>query len=326
VRRRRLGPDGPEVSALGYGLMSLSGAYGTARTGESLDAMRAALDAGIDFFDTAEGYGAGHNEELAGRLLTERRDEIVIATKFGLAFVDGRVEADGTPRNARRAVEGSLARLGIETIDLYYLHRRDPKVPIEETVGAMARFVEEGKVRFLGLSEVSSETLRRAHAVHPITAVQSEYSLWTREPEAGVLRACNELGVGFVPYSPLGRGMLAGGLKERSTLAQQDIRRSTPYFDPEHFSHNRMLARRLADLADELGTTPAALALAWLLHRGPHIVPIFGTRRRANLEQNASGADLALDASTLERLEALFPPGAASGDSAPRITAHLNER
>jgi aryl-alcohol dehydrogenase-like predicted oxidoreductase len=329
VKRRRLGRDGPEVSALGYGLMSLSGAYGRARTAESLDAIDAALELGIDFFDTAEAYGAGHNEELAGRALAAHRGRIVLATKFGLRGergADGRTQADGTPSNVRRAALGSLSRLGVDTIDLYYLHRRDPQVPIEETVGAMAQLVAEGKVRWLGLSEVSSQTLRRAHAVHPITAVQSEYSLWTRHPEDGVLATCDELGIGFVPYSPLGRGFLTGRIATRDALGEHDIRQSTPYFDDEHFERNRALAGRLAELASQLETRAAPLALAWLLQRGDHIVPIFGTRRRANLTENARAAALELDAVTLDRIDRMFPRGAASGDSAPRITAHLNER
>ena len=260
-------------------------------------------------------------------MLSERSETTVLATKFGIHLANGRMQASGTPDDARRALEGSLRRLGVDTIDLYYLHRKDPRVPIEETVGAMAEFVAEGKVRWLGLSEVSAKTLHRAHAVHPITAVQSEYSLWTRDPEDGVLAACAQLGIGFVPYSPLGRGFLTGAIRRRSDLAEQDfLRRTTPYFDEQHFDHNRALADRLVALAGELGTTAAPLALAWLLHRGPHIVPIFGTRRRTNLEENARGAALELDDATLERIEQLLPRGAAAGNSAPAISAHLLDR
>ena len=326
MKRRKLGRGGPEVSALGFGLMSLSGSYGRAQTSESLDAVAAAREAGIDFFDTAEAYGDGHNEELAARALGPERDRVTLATKFGLRLEGGRLEADGRPGNVRRAAEGSLRRLGVDCIDLYYLHRRDPKVPIEETVGAMAQLVDAGLVRWLGLSEVSANTLRRAHSIHPITAVQSEYSLWTREPEDGVLDACRELGVGFVPYSPLGRGLLTGRFQGRNTLGEHDIRRSTPYFDEAHIDHNQRLARQWAALAEELGATGAQLALAWLLHQGPEIVPIFGTRRRANLLENAAATGLVLDESTLSRIEELVPRGAASGDSAPAVTAHLADR
>lgn len=326
MKRRRLGQHGPEVSALGFGLMSLSGSYGRARTGESIEAVSAALDAGIDFFDTAEAYGNGHNEQLAARALGNRRTEVTLATKFGLRFEAGRIEADGTPGNVRRAIEGSLERLGVDCIDLYYLHRRDPNVPIEETVGAMAALVERGQVRWLGLSEVSPATLRRAHAEHPIAAVQSEYSLWTRHPEDGILATCAELGVGFVPYSPLGRGFLTGSVPSRSDLGDHDIRRTTPYFAKEHFEHNQRLASQLSDFAVELETTPSRIALAWLLHRSPDIVPIFGTRRPANVADNAAATDLVLDASALARIEAFLPRGAAAGDSAPAVTAHLADR
>jgi len=326
MNRRRLGHGGPEVSALGFGLMSLSGSYGRAETTDSLDAVAAAREAGIDFFDTAEAYGNGHNEELAARALGRERTDVTLATKFGLRFEGGRVEADGRPANVRRAAEGSLRRLGVDCIDLYYLHRRDPDVPIEETVGAMAELVDAGLVRWLGLSEVAPGTLRRAHAVHPITAVQSEYSLWTRDPEDGVLTACRELGVGFVPYSPLGRGFLTGRVPDRGALGEQDIRRSTPYFDEAHFEHNQQLARRWIELANELGGTGAQLALAWLLHQGRDIVPIFGTRRRANLMENAAAAGLTLSDEALARIASLVPRGAAAGDSAPAVTAHLADR
>jgi len=326
MQRRRLSPAGPEVSALGYGLMSLSSTYGKADEPESIDAIHAALDRGITFFDTAEAYGGGHNERLAGRVLAPRRDEVVIATKFGLSFVGGTMQADGRPENVRRAIEGSLERLGIDTVDLYYLHRLDPQVPIEESVGAMAELVQAGKVRWLGLSEVSPATLRRAHAVHPITAVQSEYSLWTRDPEDGVLATCDELGIAFVPYSPLGRGFLSGRLRSRDDLGENDFRSATPRFDAEHFDANVRLADRLGELAARKGVTTGQLALAWLLHRGPRIVPIFGTRRRAHIEENAAAPQIRLDAAEIAEIEALQPRGAAAGDAAPKFSAHLLDR
>ena len=326
MKRRKLGRVGPEVSALGLGRMSLSGSYGRARTAESLDAVAAAREAGIAFFDPAEAYGDGPTEELAARALGPERETGTRATTVGLRLEGGRLEADGRPVNVRRAAEGSLRRLGVECIDLYYLHRRDPKVPIEETVGALAELVDAGLVRWLGLSEVSATTLRRAHTIHPITAVQSEYSLWTRAPADGVLAACRELGVGFVPYCPLGRGFLTGRFPGRSALAEHDIRLSTPYFEEAHVDHNQRLARQWVALAKELGATGAQLALAWLLHQGPEIVPIFGTRRRSNLTENAAAARLVLDEQTLSRIAELVPRGAASGDSAPAVTAHLADR
>jgi aryl-alcohol dehydrogenase-like predicted oxidoreductase len=326
MQRRRLGPGGPEVSELGFGLMSLSSTYGESDDEESLATIHAALDLGIDFLDTAEIYGAGHNERLLARILAERREGIVLATKFGLGFEGGRMVADGRPENARRAIDGSLERLGTDHVDLYYLHRRDPDVPIEETVGAMAELVQAGKVRHLGLSEVSSATLRRAQQVHPITAVQSEYSLWSREPEDGVLAACEELGVGFVAYSPLGRGFLTGRIRSVEDLAATDWRRGSPRFSEENFQQNLNLVKQVEDLAGEKGATPAQLALAWVLHRSEHVVPIFGTRRRQNLESNVRGADLALTPDDLARIEAACPRGAVAGAGHPEAFAHLLER
>lgn len=305
--------------------MSLAGAYGPVEPGEARRAIHAALDVGIDLFDTAEGYGAGDNERFAGEVLRASGVPFRIATKFGLRFRGGRIEADGTPDNARRAVEGSLERLGLETIDLLYLHRRDRGVPIEETVGAMADLVTAGKVQWLGLSEVSAETLRRAHTVHPITAVQSEYSLWTRTPERGVLPACEALGVGFVAYSPLGRGFLTREPPAAANFDEHDVRRTTPYFEPGHLERNLALVDHLRRLADRAGVGSAPLALAWLLDRSDRIVPIFGTRRAQRVRDNARAADLELDATLREQLEAAFPPGVASGDPAPRVTAHLDE-
>jgi aryl-alcohol dehydrogenase-like predicted oxidoreductase len=320
-----LGESGLEVSALGFGLMSLSSTYGRSDDEQSLRAIHRAIDLGIDFLDTAEIYGGGHNEKLASRVLAERREEIVLATKFGLRFEGGRMQADGRPENVRRAIDGSLARLGVEHVDLYYLHRRDPAVAIEETVGAMAELVWAGKVRRLGLSAVSPETLRRACAVHPIAAVQSEYSLFTRDPERGVLAACAELGVGFVAYSPLGRGVLGGALRGADELEESDFRRGSPRFEPENLARNLRIVERLEALAREKGITPAQLALAWVLHRGPSIVPIFGTRREARVEENARAAAIALSPAELARIEQIAPPGAAAGEAMPRHIAHLSE-
>jgi len=326
MQRRRLGPDGPEVSALGFGLMSLSSTYGHSDDAESLATIPAALDLGVDFLDTAEIYGAGHNEKLLSRVLAERRAEVVLATKFGMALADGRMSADGRPENVRRAIDGSLERLGVDHVDLYYLHRRDPDVPIEDTVGAMAELVRVGKVRHLGLSEISATTLRRAQRVHPITAVQSEYSLWAREPEDGVLAACAELGVGFVAYSPLGRGFLSGQLRSLDDLAEGDWRRNSPRFSAENFQKNLDLVKQLEELAAEKGATPAQLALAWVLHRGEHVVPIFGTRRQQNVESNVRAADLELMPEDLARIEAACPRGAVTGAGHPEAFAHLLER
>jgi aryl-alcohol dehydrogenase-like predicted oxidoreductase len=306
--------------------MSLSSTYGKSEDEESLETIHAALDLGIDFLDTAEIYGAGHNEKLLSRVLAERREEVVLATKFGIGFEGGRMIADGRPENARRAIDGSLERLGVDSVDLYYLHRRDPDVPIEETVGAMAELARAGKVRHLGLSEVSAATLRRAHQVHPITAVQSEYSLWAREPEDGVLAACEELGVAFVAYSPLGRGFLTGRIQSVDDLAPTDWRRRSPRFDEENFQQNLDLVRLVEDLAAAKAVTPAQLALAWALHRGEHIVPIFGTRRKQNLESNARAADLDLTPEDLARIEEICPRGAVAGAGHPEAFAHLLER
>lgn len=326
MQRRRLGRNGPEVSALGFGLMSLSSAYGPSDDAESLRTIHHALDLGIDFLDTAEAYGAGHNERLAARVLAERRRDVVLATKFGIGFEGGRMVADGRPENVRRAIDGSLARLGTDRVDLYYLHRKDPDVPIEETVGAMAELVAAGKVLHLGLSAVSADTLRRASAVHPIAALQSEYSLFTRDPEDGVLTACEELGIGFVAYCPLGRGILTGAVRSESDLAEADIRRVSPRLQGENLAHNVRLADGVVALAREIGVEPAQLALAWLLHQRDWIVPIFGTRRAARVASNAAAADVSLSAEHLARLEALVPRGAVVGAGLPETMAHLQER
>lgn len=314
IPRRTLGRNGPAVSALGLGCMGMSQSYGTGNDPESIATLHRALDLGINFLDTADAYGPGTNERLVGTAIRERREEVFLATKFG--FVDdpstGR-RIDGRPEHVRAACAASLERLGVDTIDLYYLHRVDPQTPIEETVGAMARLVEEGTVRHLGLSEVSPATLRRAHRVHPITAVQSEYSLWTRDPEDGILDTCRELGVGFVPFSPLGRGFLSGKLRNLDAIGNDDFRRSLPRFDPENFRKNVDLLSRFDSLAEKKGCTPAQLALAWVLAQGDHIVPIPGTKRRVNLEENVRALDVSLTPNDLRGIDAAFPRGWASG-------------
>jgi aryl-alcohol dehydrogenase-like predicted oxidoreductase len=315
VKTRRLGRDGPRVSAIGLGCMGMSQSYGPADPAESRATLARALELGITFFDTADVYGPFVNEELVGEAIRDHRDEVFLATKAGLVpgAKAGPAGVDGSPAHLAEACEASLRRLGVRTIDLYYLHRVDPRVPIEESVGAMARLVDEGKVRYLGLSEVRPATLRRARAVHPITAVQSEYSLWTRDPEDGILPACRELGVGFVPFSPLGRGLFAGSVRTVDGLGADDFRRGLPRFQPDHFPQNLALADRVAEIAHAKGCTPAQLALAWLLAQGEEIVPIPGTKRRSYLEQNVAAVELALSPGELAAIGAAFPKGAASG-------------
>jgi len=316
MKRRNLGRSGRDVSAIGLGCMGMSEFYGPSDDAQSLDTLAAALDLGIDFFDTADTYGHGHNEELIGRFLAGRRDKVFLATKFAIVRKPGSQERriDNSPAYVRQACEASLKRLGIETIDLYYAHRRDPAVPIEDTVGAMAALVKAGKVRFLGLSEVSPATLRRAHAVHPITAVQSEYSLWSREPEKEVLATCRELDIAFVAYSPLGRAFLTGAIASTEALAPDDFRRANPRFAADAFARNKALTDRLAEFARGRGATSAQISLAWLLAKQPHVVPIPGTRRRTYLAENAAAAEIALSPAEVAKLDALFPPGAAAGE------------
>lgn len=325
MQQRRLGADGPEISALGYGLMSLSSTYGPSEDEESVATIHRALDLGINFLDTAEIYGMGHNEKLFSQVLATRREEVVLATKFGMRFADGRMQASGRPEDARRAIEGSLERLGVDHVDLYYLHRRDPDVPIEESVGGMAQLVQEGKVRRIGLSAIAPDTLRRAHGEHPIAAVQSEYSLFTRDPEDGVLDACEEVGATFVSFSPLGRGMLTGAIRSRDDLAEKDMRRATPRLLDENIDHNVALVDKVCEIAAEKGVEPGQLALAWLLHRRDFIVPLFGTRRAARVESNALAAAIELDASDMARLEDAVPPGAVKGGALPEFMEGLNE-
>jgi aryl-alcohol dehydrogenase-like predicted oxidoreductase len=326
MQSRKLGRDGPTVSALGLGCMGMSEFYGARDDAESLATLKHALDLGLNFLDTADAYGPYTNEELVGRALRGRRQDAFLATKFGLVRDPGNPSArgvDGSPAYVRRACEASLGRLGVEQIDLYYLHRVDPQVPIEDTVGAMAGLVREGKVRFLGLSEVSVATLERAQRVHPITALQSEYSLWTRDPEDGVLAACERLGVGFVAYSPLGRGFLTGALKRIEDFAADDYRRHSPRFQGENFTRNLMLVEKVKTLANDKGCTPAQLALAWVLAQDPHIVPIPGTRRIRNLDENLAALQVKLTAVDLDTIAAVLPAGASSGARYPETMMRL---
>jgi aryl-alcohol dehydrogenase-like predicted oxidoreductase len=313
--KRALGTDGLEVSQQGLGCMGMSAWYGPTDEEESLATIHRALELGINFLDTADVYGQGANEQLVGRAIAGRRDDVVLATKFGNRwFDDGSRTIDGTPEYVREAIEASLRRLKVDYVDLYYQHRVDANTPIEETVGAMAELVNAGKVKHIGLSEAGPETIRRAHAVHPITALQSEWSLWTRDPEDEVLATVRELGIGFVAYSPLGRGFLAGRFSSPDELTEDDFRRNHPRMQSGNFEQNRLLAERVRDLAAEKGCTPAQLALAWVLSRGDDVVPIPGTKRRTYLEQNAAASELELTESDLEQLDEAFPPGAAAGD------------
>jgi aryl-alcohol dehydrogenase-like predicted oxidoreductase len=321
MERRRLG-QGLEVSAIGLGCMGMSEFYGRADEGEAIRTIHRALELGIDFLDTADMYGPFTNEKLVARAIQRRRDEVVLATKFGIARGENgeRLGVRGDPDYVRHACEVSLERLGVDHIDLYYQHRVDPETPIEETVGAMAELVAEGKVRHLGLSEASPDTIRRAHAVHPISALQTEYSIWTRDPEDEVLPTVRELGIGFVAYSPLGRGFLSGRIRSVDDLDPDDFRRSNPRFQGDNFAKNLELVERVREIAEEKEATPAQLALAWVLRQGDDIAPIPGTKRVRYLEENAGAAELELTQDDLARIEAAFPKGATSGDRYPDMS------
>lgn len=319
MNTRQLGRGGPAVSALGLGCMGMSEFYGEHDDAESIATLHRALDLGINFFDTADAYGPFTNERLVGRALRDRRNDAVIATKFGnVRGDDGSWRGiSGSPEYLRRACDASLQRLGIDTIDIYYQHRVDSTVPIEDTVGAMAELKKAGKIRFLGLSEASEATIRRAHAVHPITALQTEYSLWSREPEDGLLAVCRELGIGFVAYSPLGRGFLTGRYKRLDDLAANDWRRNNPRFQTDNFQKNLDIVRRVKRLAARKRCTAAQLALAWVLAQGEDVIPIPGSKRRERLEENAAAADIQLTAEELSEIDALLPPGIAAGTRYP---------
>jgi aryl-alcohol dehydrogenase-like predicted oxidoreductase len=311
MQQRRLGQL--PVSALGLGCMGMSEFYGAGDDRESLATIDRAIELGVTFLDTADMYGPFTNEQLVGRAIAGRRERVVLATKFGIVREGATRRIDGTPAYVQRACEASLSRLATDHIDLYYVHRRDPNTPIEDTIGAMSRLVEQGKVRFLGLSEVSVETLEKAHAVHPITALQTEYSLWSRDPEDEILPACRRLGIGFVPYSPLGRGFLAGRIKTPDDLAADDFRRNSPRFQGENFQRNLDLVAAVERMAKAKGCTAPQLALAWLLAQGDDIVPIPGTKRVRYLEENVGALEVKLTRADLAALEAAFPKNAAAG-------------
>ena len=315
--RRPLGKSAATVSAIGLGCMGMSEFYGPGNDEQSLETLATALEQGIDFLDTADMYGFGHNEELLGRFLKGRRERVLLATKFGVVRNPEAPAArriDNSPQYIRQACDASLRRLGIETIDLYYIHRRDPSVPVEEAVGAMAELVTAGKVRYLGLSEVGPETLRRAHAVHPITAIQSEYSLWSRGPEEEMLATCRELGVTFVAYSPLGRAMLTGTVKSAEAFAPDDFRRGNPRFQGEALRKNLHLVAGLADFAQKRGATTAQIALAWLLVKNPDVVPIPGTKRPRYVVENVAATQIELSSQEIAALDRLFDPAAVAGE------------
>ena len=329
MRMRHLEKNGPLVSALGLGCSGMSDFYGRPDDRESMATIRRALDLGVNFLDTADMYGPFTNEELVGRAICGRRDQVVLATKFGVLRRSDDPHyrgLNGKPEYVQSACEASLHRLRVEVIDLYYQHRIDPQTPIEETVGAMAELVKEGKVRYLGLCEVGPETLCRAASVHPISAVQSEYSLWTRDPEEKVLPTCREIGIGYVPYGPMGRGFLTGQIRRFEELGEDDFRRTSPRFQGGNLEKNLRLVDRLQEMATQKGCTAGQLALAWLLAQGEDIVPIFGTKRRTYLEENLKALEISLSAEDLRRLHEIFPPGAAAGPRYPEAGMALVDR
>jgi aryl-alcohol dehydrogenase-like predicted oxidoreductase len=325
MQTRKLGSQGLEVSALGLGCMGMSEFYSGRDEAEAVATIHRALDLGVTFLDTADMYGPFTNEVLIGKAIADRRDKVVLATKFG--NVRGKngefLGIRGDAEYVRQACDASLKRLGVDHIDLYYQHRVDPNTPIEETVGAMAELVKAGKVRYLGLSEAAPETIRRAHAVHPITALQTEYSLWSREPENEILPTVRELGIGYVPYSPLGRGFLTGQIRRIEDLAEDDYRRSSPRFQGENFQKNLDLVQEIETMAQEKGCRPSQLALAWLLAQGEDIVPIPGTKKRSRLEENVGALDVRITAEDLARIDSILPSGAAAGAryAAPQMQA-----
>ena len=315
---RRLGKSSLVVSAMGLGCMGMSQSYGTPDDAESVATIHHAIDRGITMLDTADMYGGGKNEELVGAAIAKRRNEVILATKFGnMRMPDGRfLGVNGKPEYVQSACEDSLKRLKISTIDLFYLHRVDTNVPIEETIGAMARLIEQGKVRYIGLSEAGAKTIRRAHATYPITALQSEFSLWTRDLEAEILGVCRELGIGIVPYSPLGRGFLTGTVK-KNDFGDRDFRRMSPRFQGENFQKNLEIVQRVEEMAAEKKCTPAQLALAWVLAKGKDVVPIPGTKRRKYIDENLAALEVSLTAADFARLDGIAPPGVAAGARYP---------
>jgi aryl-alcohol dehydrogenase-like predicted oxidoreductase len=328
TRKAPFSESGIQVSRIGLGCMGMSGVYGDSSDDESIRVIHHAIELGCDFLDTADVYGAGHNEQLVGKAIRGKRDRIFLATKFGLSGLSnapGEITVNGTPHYVQESCESSLQRLGVETIDLYYFHRLDRQTPIEETVGAMAKLVEQGKVRFLGLSEVSAATLKRAYQVHPIFAVQSEYSLWCTEPERSVIPACRELGVAFVAYSPLGRGMLTGKLAAREQLAENDWRRVAPRFQEGAFHQNKALVDAVSAMAKARGVSTGQVALAWLLASGDDIFPIPGTKRLAYLEENWKALDVSLSKSELDALRSILLAHPAAGDRYPEKVQKLVE-
>jgi aryl-alcohol dehydrogenase-like predicted oxidoreductase len=323
MEHRTLGTQGLEVSAEGLGCMGMSEFYGTADEGEAVATIHHAIELGIDFLDTSDAYGLGDNERLVGEAIADRRDAVVLATKFGIVRNPEDPTArgvNGRPEYVHDACDASLRRLAVDHLDLYYQHRVDPDVPIEETVGAMAELVDAGKVRFLGLSEAGAETIRRAHAIHPISALQSEYSLWTRDLEDEILPTIRELGIGLVAYSPLGRGFLTGAITSADSLQDGDFRRANPRFQGENLTANLALVEKVSEIAAENECTPGQLALAWVLAQGDDVVPIPGTKRRSYLEQNAEAVELSLSAEDLARIDEAAPVGAASGDRYPDMS------